>query len=169
MTQRLPPPMPISVRLVEPSGLPTPDFHRFMSTLYDWLKDHLTWKASFNLGTVSATTSFTAVPVTATLEQGPIGAFPIVGGNHIVIRDAGTYAISVDLISTGTANGLVGGLSKTATAADIVQVSIPAGQTVTASKTGVVLAAGASVYVTVKATSASSVRAEALTIIRTGA
>jgi hypothetical protein len=102
-------------------------------------------------------------------EPGPIGAFPIVTLNHIVVRDAGTYSISVDLISTGTAAGLVGGLSKTATAADIIQVSVPSGQRVTAEKTGVALAAGASVYVTVKATSASPVKAESFTLIRTGA
>jgi hypothetical protein len=169
MTQKLPPPLPVQVRITETSGLPTTDFHRFMSGLYDWLKDHLTWKATFNAGQINATTTFAALPITSIMEPGPIGAFPIVGGNHIVVRDAGTYSMSVDLVSTGAANTLVGGLSKVATAADIVQVSVPAGQTVTASKTGVVLAAGASVYVTVKAAATSPVKAESLTLIRTGA
>ena len=169
MTQKLPPPLPVQVRITETSGIPTTDFHRFMSGLYDWLKDHLTWKAVFSSGVVTATSTFAAVPLTVTQEQGPIGAFPIVGTNHIVVRDAGTYSLSVDLLSTGTATGLVGGLSKTATAADIIQVAVPTGQRVTAEKTGVVLAAGASVYVTVKATSASPVKAEAFTLIRTGA
>lgn len=168
MTQKLPPPLPVSVKIADGKGVPTPDFHRFLSSLYDWLKDHLTWKATFGSGVVTATTTFAAIPLTTTQEVGPIGAFPIVGGNHIVVRDAGTYDLSVDLVSTGTASGLVGGLSKVATAADIVQVAVPTGQTVTAHAVAA-LAAGASVYVTVKATSASPVKAEAFTILRTGA
>lgn len=169
MTQKLPPPLPVSVRIVDGRGVPTPDFHRFMSTLYDWLKDHLTWKASFSAAAATpAGSTWTPATLTSAVEPGPLGAFTIVSG-HLVVRDAGTYSIDCQFASPGTADQLFGGLSTVATAANLGQIAVPAGQTVTLSKTDVVLPAGATVYAMVYAVTASPVNVGPLTLVRTGA
>lgn len=164
----LPIPLPTQVRLVNSDGTPTREFHQWMFSLTDWIGDRTVWEAGFSGGAITANTTFAALPLAiAAGTPGPPGAFAIVGGNHVVVRDAGTYRISVPLTSTGVTTALVGGLSSVATAADIVQVSIGTGQTVTAQATKQ-LAAGASVYVTAKAGAASPVKAGTLTLTRTG-
>lgn len=169
MTQKLPPPLPVSVRIVDGGGIPTPDFHRFLSTLYDWIKDHQTWTATFSAAAASPTGgAWGPATLTTATEPGPIGAFTIVSG-HMVVRDAGTYSIDCLFQSTGTVNQLSGGISTVGNAANLGQAVVPAGQTVTVTATDVVLAAGATVYAVIYAVSPSPVKVGPFSIVRTGA